>query len=364
MDLPDDARAAAVVDWDGDGKLDVWIKNRTAPRLRFFHNQSDSKAHWLEVDLEGTQCNRDAIGARVTVELEGRRIEKSVHAGGGFLAQSSKRLHFGLGDATSVKSLTVQWPGGGQSRFEKVAADGLLRIRQGADELQRIMRPVPKLADRAEVAPKDPLQEVSRFSPIHKLPMAELGLPSYANPKRKVSDLVGRPCLIILWSLDVPACRAALEQMSENRQLSTEIGLRMVPMNLDASDRATEARELLTSLGLEENAGEVDAALLLGLEVLLTNVRGGSAGLQLPTSLLLDQVGQLVAVYQGRLEAPRISFDLQVLRNVSPQTLLNSELMGGQWLFRLRRDYTKLVSGFANIGRTDLAAFYGSLPTE
>jgi hypothetical protein len=170
--------------------------------------------------------------------------------------------------------------------------------------------------------------------------------------------------LIILWSLDVPACRAALEQMSENRQLSTEIGLRMVPMNLDASDRATEARELLTSLGLEENAGEVDAALLLGLEVLLTNVRGGSAGLQLPTSLLLDQVGQLVAVYQGRLEAPRISFDLQVLRNVSPQTLLNSELMGGQWLFRLRRDYTKLVSGFANIGRTDLAAFYGSLPTE
>ena len=31
LDFPDDGRALAVTDWDGDGDLDLWARNRNAP---------------------------------------------------------------------------------------------------------------------------------------------------------------------------------------------------------------------------------------------------------------------------------------------------------------------------------------------
>ena len=39
LDFPDDGRAVALVDWDHDGDLDMWISNRNAPRLRLMRNE-------------------------------------------------------------------------------------------------------------------------------------------------------------------------------------------------------------------------------------------------------------------------------------------------------------------------------------
>ena len=74
FDFADDARAVVPVDWDGDGDLDVWTANRTAPMLRFLRNNHEAaptRNDWLQVRLEATRGARDAIGARVTVVLEG-----------------------------------------------------------------------------------------------------------------------------------------------------------------------------------------------------------------------------------------------------------------------------------------------------
>ncbi len=81
MDLDDDARAMAITDWDQDGDLDVWVTNRTGPRLRFLKNQVDSASAALQLRLEGKDCNRDAIGARVTVitrDAVGTRSENRI----------------------------------------------------------------------------------------------------------------------------------------------------------------------------------------------------------------------------------------------------------------------------------------------
>ena len=364
VDVPDDARAAATVDWDGDGRLDLFVKNRTAPRLRFFHNQSDSSANWIAVELEGTRCNRDAIGARVVIELEGRTLEKSVHAGGGFLAQSSKRVHFGLGDQATVDTLRVHWPGGGSSVFEGVQANALLKIRQGEQQPERVQRDVPAIADREVAMKHDPLTHVARFAPVHKLPMAELVLPSYDNAERKVADFSESPTLVILWSLDVPVARKALESLGKHPEFKTEAGLRIAPMSIDASDRNQEARTLLDALELGQDAGQADQSLLLALEVLMTNLRGSGADLDLPVSMLLDPAGQMVATYLGRLDLQRLAHDLRMLSASDPKTLMNFQMLGGQWLYRRPRDYTNLVGQFSQIGRTDLAAFYGSLPSQ
>ena len=66
----DDARAAALVDWDRDGALDLWVANRTAPSVRFLRNATPRTNAWVAFDLEGTTSNRDGVGARVEVTLE------------------------------------------------------------------------------------------------------------------------------------------------------------------------------------------------------------------------------------------------------------------------------------------------------
>ena len=68
LDFADDSRAIAVVDWDHDGDLDLWFRNRTAPRLRFMANQLDARRRsYVALRLEGTSSNRDGVGAVVEV---------------------------------------------------------------------------------------------------------------------------------------------------------------------------------------------------------------------------------------------------------------------------------------------------------
>ena len=133
LDFPDDGRALGVTDWDQDGDLDVWMGNRTGPRLRLMRNSTiDGSRHhtdhgYVAFRLRGTESNRDAIGARVTVELAPRagsspspaspKLIQTLRAGDAFLSQSSKWLHFGLGSDTDVAKVEVRWPSGTRGKF-------------------------------------------------------------------------------------------------------------------------------------------------------------------------------------------------------------------------------------------------------
>src|SRR5215813_8289723 len=61
-----DGRGVAVADFDGDGRLDFYETNADQPSL-LYRNVTPVAGHWVELDLEGTHSNRDAIGARVTL---------------------------------------------------------------------------------------------------------------------------------------------------------------------------------------------------------------------------------------------------------------------------------------------------------
>ncbi|REJ96903.1 MAG: hypothetical protein DWQ35_03240, partial [Planctomycetota bacterium] len=67
LDFADDGRGAAVVDWNHDGRCDLVLANRTAPRLRFLLNEVAGEHQFLSLKLQGTSCNRDAIGTRVEI---------------------------------------------------------------------------------------------------------------------------------------------------------------------------------------------------------------------------------------------------------------------------------------------------------
>ncbi len=106
-------RTSAIVDLDNDGDLDIVTGEfNSAPQLLVSDLAGQSAINWLEIRLEGTAANRDGLGANVAVTAAGQRQSQTHDGKSGYLSQSSVPLYFGLGDATTIDSVTVTWPGG------------------------------------------------------------------------------------------------------------------------------------------------------------------------------------------------------------------------------------------------------------
>ena len=69
MDFREDSRAFALADLDGDGRLEIILKNRNAPQLRILRLAMEGVGNSIAVRLRGLKSNRDAIGAAVTVQV-------------------------------------------------------------------------------------------------------------------------------------------------------------------------------------------------------------------------------------------------------------------------------------------------------
>jgi enediyne biosynthesis protein E4 len=103
------ARGLAVGDFDNDGALDVLIGvNGGAPVL--LKNNAAKGNNWLGVKLEGSQCNRDAIGAKIYWTAAGKKRFRLKNNGGSYLSSHDPREVLGVGPARKVDELEIHWP--------------------------------------------------------------------------------------------------------------------------------------------------------------------------------------------------------------------------------------------------------------
>jgi hypothetical protein len=117
------SRCATTADFDGDGRLDLVVNNFN-DQPYYFRNQFP-KANFVEFKLSGTKSNRDAIGSVLTLHCGEQVLTRQVHCAGGYLSQSSKTLHFGLGQTDKVDRAEIRWPSG---TLQTVAVPDLNRI--------------------------------------------------------------------------------------------------------------------------------------------------------------------------------------------------------------------------------------------
>ena len=125
-----DGRAVALADFGNRGVLDVIVANQAGP-LMLYRNHVKPGRHWIDFDLEGAgQSNRSALGAQVRVRWSGQQQVQEVAAASGYSAQNQHRLHFGLGDAAKVDSVSIRWPSGREQVISSPAIDTLHHLRE------------------------------------------------------------------------------------------------------------------------------------------------------------------------------------------------------------------------------------------
>ena len=111
------SRGAAFGDIDNDGSVDILVTTNNGP-ARILHNNLPHR-NWLSVQIDGPGLG---VGVRVALKATGLpQLWRRVHTDSSYLSASDPRVHFGLGEAKKIESVTVYWPDGTQSVFSDVA---------------------------------------------------------------------------------------------------------------------------------------------------------------------------------------------------------------------------------------------------
>ncbi len=308
LDLEQDGRSFAVLDFNGDGSPDLaLLAPRSAPQLRLFRNDFKDRGATLAVRLTGTVSNRDAIGARVTVETDRMRRTKVVQAGSGFLSQHSRELLFGLGASQRIVRLTVEWPSGRKQEFgEGLALDHRLRIEEGGEPRSEPCRSTPPLSVDAD--PPRPVPPPSSSWLFEPFPAPDFSLADLGGQPRSLAALRGRPALLLCWASGAPASRTALLALAQGAESLTRAGVGAVALAFDPPEDLAKVRAAAAGVKAVPVVA-VSEEVALGYAILYRYLFMSRPDLPLPTAFLLDAEGRVVKVYREGVDVAAILLD-------------------------------------------------------
>ena len=136
--------ALIAIDYNRDGHLDLLqttqaVDGEDISQLRVLKNEpnmSTDENHFVVIKPRMEGANHYAIGATVHVRIGAVEMMRLITAGTSFIGQEPAEAHFGLGDASIIDEVRIEWPGGGTSQFEDLAVNRIYTARMASIEVE------------------------------------------------------------------------------------------------------------------------------------------------------------------------------------------------------------------------------------
>jgi tetratricopeptide (TPR) repeat protein/peroxiredoxin len=328
LDFLEDGRAFALADFDQDGRQELFLKNRNGPQLRLLKNAMESLPPSIAFRLRGTKSNRDAIGAVITVETEQdsqtRSLQRrSLQAGSGFLSQHSKDVFFGLGATKGPLRASIRWPSGRVQELHHLPINHRVWIEEGSEQsrIEAFRTPERYQFSDAKAANAKPQEIETLPTTAETWLLAPIEAPGFSltdfnGQARTLSSLRGKPVLLNFWAAAAERCKEDWITFNQRYAAWATQGLQLLSVNLDAPINEEGAQVVVREQGLSFPIlrGSEDVAAVYN--ILYRYLFDRHRDLSLPTSFLIDAIGQIVKVYQGPVNAEHVEQDF---RNI-PQT--------------------------------------------
>jgi Flp pilus assembly protein TadD/peroxiredoxin len=350
LDFLDDSRSFALADLDHDGRLEVVLKNRNTPQLRILRNAMPELGGSLIFRLHGKKSNRDAIGSAISVEVGDRRQTKYLQAGSGFLAQHTKEVSFGLGNAQGTLAATIVWPNGLQQTLENLPINHRIEIEEGNPNFVAtpFAQPPASWAHAGAAVAGESLSPAIETWLIEPLLAPEFSLPDLAGTVRELRSFRGQLVLLCFWAMEAPQCGEQLRRWQQTQEKIAPSRLQILGVNVDDSANAFATKAFATKenisfpilLGTREVAGIYD--------IIYRYLFDRRRNLALPSALLIDKNGAIIKIYQGPVPPEKIAQDLNAVPTSKNERIRAALPFGGtlyQGAFQ-RNDFTFGVALF------------------
>ncbi len=131
------AYGCAFGDYDNDGFEDLAVattRYASVDRTDLLYHNNGNSNKWITIKLVGVQANKAAIGTKIRIKavINGNPVwqMREISAQNAYCSQNDIRAHFGLGNATQVDSIKVEWMPGTIETLTNVNVNQIITVTQ------------------------------------------------------------------------------------------------------------------------------------------------------------------------------------------------------------------------------------------
>ena len=361
LDFLQDGRTFALGDFDRDGRLEVVLKNRNSPQLLYLKNVLPELPPAISFRLSGKKSNRDAVGARITIETANGRQTRTLRIGSGFLAQHTKEMFFGLGSANSVIQATIDWPSGLSQKLQDLPINHRIWVEEGLPPSR--VEPFTKAEVTSATAsgPYEPEifpQSVQTWLLVPVL-APDFSLSNLAGQVETLSAHLGNPVLLHFYSASSPAAEKDLNNFAGLHKEWAKKGLQLLTINVDSAQvpdgNKTQFPKGAHSFPILKATPDVIATYNL----LYRQLFDRHCDMRVPLSFLIDLRGNIVKIYQNLVSTQQFEADFNGMpQNDSERLSKALPFPGLHESFDFARNYLSLGFVFFERGYFEQAQLY------